>query len=52
MELDNADTGKNHKSMPVSDKDRTSRAQIHLEVSGIKPKLFSQVVCRIQDCMH
>jgi hypothetical protein len=30
--------------MPVSDKDRTSTAPIHLEFSGMKPKLFFQVV--------
>jgi hypothetical protein len=44
MELDATNTSKNHESMPVSDKDRTSTAQIHLEFSGMEPKLFSQVV--------
>jgi hypothetical protein len=44
MELDNTDTSKNHESMPVSDKDRTSTAPIHLEFSGMKPKLFSQLI--------
>jgi hypothetical protein len=44
MELDTADTSKNHESMPVSDKDRANTAPIHLEFSGMKPKLFSQVV--------